>query len=240
MDERISSWARLGKEPCGVHGVHHEFDQLEQDSSRECIHCCHIFANADIILDSDIDLSRLNQHLCSSPKQETCAMDDSFLEDLDNNRTRRLKRQFECLNNLQPKFGKYGVCHFPSVSKFKPNLKGPSYILFPKSDEKAQGAMNEVTPAVMHHVSKEVDEVLVCVKFEHGVDRGSTALTKTMLCLPARATINDVLGAVATKLVTSCEQIHAEFSPRDTAGAFLGLDDPVKDLIILRSRTLSL
>ena len=228
---KVAAWARLGQSPCGPNGLH-DFEYVGRE--QRCRLCRHLFVNADTLLDTELEEDRVSDLMCMSPRQQTCAMDDTFLEDLDqaNNRTRRVKRQYECLNHLQPQLAKYDVSHQPSVIKFKNNLKGSLSVLFPKNGTVKSSAASEAPP-----VPEVFDDILICVKFERSTPH---ALMKTIFSLPPSATISDVLEAVAMKLTTTVEELHAEFSPRDLAGAFLGLDDLVRETVVLRSRSLSL
>jgi len=233
--EKVERWARLGQSSCGSVGAHElEISGREQ----KCRTCLHLFVSVDQMVDGDCQTDRLFDLLSTSPRQQTCAMDDSFLEDLDhaNHRTRKLKRQSECLNNLQPRLGKYGVSHQPIVVKFKQNLKAALPVLFPKISS-SPVEDSEKTPIPVFE--SPIDDILVYVKFEHALQAGHS-LSKTVLSLPATATVQDVLEAVARKLITTMEQLHAEYSPRDLAGAFLGLDDSVRETVVLRARSLSI
>ena len=237
MLDQVARWARLGQEPCSQGS--HDFDLVCRE--QRCRQCQHLFVSLDHILDADVEGDNLADLLCMSPKQQTCAMDDSFLEDLDhaNNRTRRLKRQSECLNNLQPRLGKYAVLQEPTVIKFRQNIKSSLPSLFPKINAIFPEETDSIPPPQVMETETELEDILVCVKFQH--DRGRPfALTRTVMCLPATATVRDVMDAVANKLITTVEELYAEFSPRDIAGAFLGFDDAVRETVILRARSLSL
>ena len=246
---QVSSWARLGQvEPCSKHRSAHEFE-VKTRTQAACSQCDFRLTSVDEVLDAEcVDVDLL---FTASPRQQRDAMDDSFLEDLDNPRNRRLKRQWECLaTNFQPK-------EMTGRARFQETIRQPMHVLFPKKplptnppgDSPGVGQPSSVHPPASSRVESmpsliSNDDVLVSVVIEADERRPLThpsavSLARTVFLLSPHAKISDVIEAVATKMRMSSRDVVAEFSARDYSGGFLGLDDEVVQTVVLRSRTLS-
>ena len=235
IEERVRLWAQLGHNK----GCNHEF-ALDQQT---CIHCNLRFDSIDNILNADC--SDLEALLCTSPRQQRDAMDDSFLEDLDQNpRNRRLKRQWECLVNIQPRLTDPQSRRPENVVKFKTNAVLPLGRLFAKKRNPAHTASTPVTPDDrLATPFLGEDFSLINVNFEHDESTQTHLrypLARTVLILDTQARMADLLEIIAKKLNVSLRQLVEDFSARDESGGFLGMDDLVRESLLLRARSLSL
>jgi hypothetical protein len=235
---QVSAWSRLGQQescPTPASRGHHELEHRTRTQSK-CAHCDFRLASVDEVLDAECSDEALL--FTGSPRQQRDAMDDSFLEDLDNPRNRRLKRQWECLaTSFQPKE------ILSNRPKFVENLRLPTHTLFPKKKSHLTHGPSSQTPVPslpLIRANESNEDLLVSVVIEADDRCQPHALNRTVLLLHPRAKISDVVDAVAGKLCLTVRALLEEFSTRDqSSGAFLGLDDDVVNAVLLRARSLS-
>jgi hypothetical protein len=214
IEHRINQWGKLG---------HHQSHLQSQPSSL-------VFQSLDAILDETSYEKLLNL----SPRGQRDAMDDTFLEDLDHPRNRKLKRQFECLANIQPHH------RINSRVKWRPNAKP----IRKKSSNHNPTPPEVVSPSSFTAGVTTDDNsngFTVEVKLIYDPEEETVGRLTSTVCIIKKIDpkISDVLQIIARKLQISLDQLISDFSARDSHGAFLGLDDPAKETVILRARSLS-
>ena len=162
--------------------------------------------SVDKILDADIDPNSVDDLLCMSPRQQMCAMDDSFLADLDSihSRNRRLKRQWECLPVLQPRLEPKSV-----------SLKSATTTVH----------QSPVLP-------DESSDLMVRVDFVY-VRSPQPALSRTVLRLDNHTNIEAMLMLLRSRLgVSEVSEICSRFKITNKNGKEMNLSETACDLLL--------